>query len=92
MPAWRAPGAVVSLAAILLAMFLDRQLLDAIRSVLECHPEVRVALLFGSRARGVAGPEADLDLAIELFRGARLDRLDRGECANAPAAGRPVGA
>ncbi len=56
-------------------MSLDRQLLDAIRSVLERHPEVRVALLFGSRARGAAGPEADLDLAIELFRGVGLDRL-----------------
>ena len=50
--------------------------MDAIRSVLARHPEVRVALLFGSRARSVAGPTADLDLAIESFRGEELDRLD----------------
>jgi len=62
-------------AAILPPMSMDRQLLAAIRSVLERHPEVRLAFLFGSRARGVAGPEADLDLAIEGFQGQALDRL-----------------
>ncbi|MGD2115138.1 MAG: nucleotidyltransferase domain-containing protein [Acidobacteriota bacterium] len=56
-------------------MSADRRLLDSIRSVLERHPEVRLALLFGSRARGADGPEADLDLAVELFRGEELDRL-----------------
>jgi predicted nucleotidyltransferase len=57
-------------------MSVDRQLVDSVRSVLERHPEVRLALVFGSRARGVAGPEADLDLALELFRGEELDRLE----------------
>jgi predicted nucleotidyltransferase len=51
------------------------RLLASLRSVLERHPEVRLALLFGSRARGVAGPEADLDLAVEVTRGEVIDRL-----------------
>jgi uncharacterized protein len=50
-------------------------LTTTVRSVLERHPEVRLALVFGSRARGVAQPEADLDLAIEAVRGRELDRL-----------------
>lgn len=54
---------------------MDRQLLASVRSVLERHSEVRLALLFGSQARGVAGADADLDLAIEVFRGQSLDRL-----------------
>ena len=56
-------------------MTVDQKLLEDVRSVLERHPEVRLALLFGSRARDVAGPEADLDLAVERFRGQGLDRL-----------------
>jgi len=56
-------------------MTVDQTLLEAVRSVLERHPEVRLALHFGSRARNVAGPKADLDLAVERFRGQGLDRL-----------------
>lgn len=56
-------------------MSLDPQLQAAIRAVLRHHPEVRLALVFGSRARGVAAPNADLDLAVEVARGAELDRL-----------------
>ncbi|HSL84349.1 MAG TPA: nucleotidyltransferase domain-containing protein [Thermoanaerobaculia bacterium] len=53
----------------------DPQLVASIRPVLARHPEIRLALLFGSRARGVAGPAADLDLAVEVVRGEELDRL-----------------
>ena len=53
----------------------DPDLPAALRPVLERHPEVRLALLFGSRARGVAGPEADLDLAVEVARREELDPL-----------------
>lgn len=56
-------------------MAVDPKLSDALHTVLERHPEVRLALLFGSRARGVAQPAADLDLAVEAVRGQALDRL-----------------
>lgn len=62
-------------AAILPGMPSERELLAALRPVLERHPEVRLALLFGSRARGVAQPDADLDLAVEVAHGEELDRL-----------------
>lgn len=57
------------------APFLLDDLVSSVRSVLETHPEVRLALVFGSRARGTAQAEADLDLAVETVRGAELDRL-----------------
>lgn len=56
-------------------MSVDPQLLASLSTVLARHPEIRLALLFGSRARGVAGPAADLDLAVEVARGEGLDRL-----------------
>lgn len=39
--------------------------LDRIRAVLDEHP-VRLAVLFGSRTRGMADPESDIDLAVEF--------------------------
>jgi predicted nucleotidyltransferase len=36
----------------------------ALRRCLSAHPQVRLALLFGSTARGDAGPESDLDVAV----------------------------
>ena len=36
-----------------------------IRDVLARHEEVSGAVLFGSRAKGTAGPASDIDLAIE---------------------------
>ncbi|RMH50843.1 MAG: nucleotidyltransferase domain-containing protein [Zetaproteobacteria bacterium] len=36
-----------------------------IRRILDRHPTIRLALLFGSLARGTARPESDLDLAVE---------------------------
>ena len=53
----------------------DPQLVASVSPVFARHPEIRLALLFGSRARGVAGPAADLDLAVEVARGEALDRL-----------------
>jgi len=43
-----------------------------VREVLASRPEVRLALLFGSRARGAARSGSDLDLAVSA---APLDRL-----------------
>lgn len=37
---------------------------EAIRKVLRSHGEVREARLFGSRAKGRARPESDVDIAI----------------------------
>lgn len=39
--------------------------LEAIRSTLEAHP-VRLAVLFGSHARGESHARSDIDLAVEL--------------------------
>jgi predicted nucleotidyltransferase len=36
----------------------------ALETVLRSRAEVKLALLFGSRARGTAGPTSDLDLAV----------------------------
>ena len=44
---------------------LDARAMGLIRAVLAAHPEVRRAVLFGSRAKGTAGPSADVDLALD---------------------------
>jgi len=38
--------------------------LDMIRTVLLRHREITGALLFGSRAKGIASPASDIDLAL----------------------------
>lgn len=43
---------------------LDERELGLIRGVLQRHPEVTGALLFGSRAKGTSGPSSDVDLAL----------------------------
>lgn len=42
-----------------------------LKDVLSSHPDVRLALLFGSHARGTAGPDSDVDVAV-LAPGADL--------------------
>ena len=39
--------------------------LELTRKVLARHPAVTGAILFGSRAKGTASPESDVDLALE---------------------------
>jgi predicted nucleotidyltransferase len=39
---------------------------ESIRAALSRLPQVRLAVLFGSRARGTAGPASDLDLGVLL--------------------------
>ncbi|MAE71899.1 MAG: hypothetical protein CME06_15710 [Gemmatimonadetes bacterium] len=39
--------------------------LTLVRSILERHPAVTGALLFGSRAKGTAARASDIDLALE---------------------------
>jgi len=43
---------------------LSRQTVERIQDVLSHHPEVRRAVLFGSRAKGTARPGSDIDLAL----------------------------
>lgn len=53
--------------------------LAALREALRNEPNVRFALLFGSAARGEAGPRSDLDVLVEM-RDSTLDRrLDLAE-------------
>ena len=40
-------------------------LIEALRRALGHRQEVRLAMLFGSRARGCARPESDVDVAVE---------------------------
>lgn len=47
-------------------------LVAAVRNVLRGREDVHLALLFGSRARGSARPDSDLDLAVQ---GDELDLL-----------------
>lgn len=51
---------------------LRRQLLDTLSS----HKAARRALLFGSRARGDAGPRSDVDLAVSAPSATRGEWLD----------------
>ena len=43
---------------------LSRQTVERIQDVLSHHPQVRRAVLFGSRAKGTARPGSDIDLAL----------------------------
>jgi len=63
---------------------------ETISRILEGHPEIRLALLFGSVATGRATPESDLDVAIKAERA--LSSLDKTALIEelAEATGRPV--
>lgn len=50
--------------------------LDAIVTLLAAQPQVARVVLFGSRARGDAGPRSDIDLAIEAPGASRRQWLD----------------
>ncbi|TQE99211.1 MAG: nucleotidyltransferase domain-containing protein [Spiribacter salinus] len=44
-----------------------------VREILAGHPELELAVLFGSQARGTAGPASDLDLAVSAGRPLNTD-------------------
>jgi predicted nucleotidyltransferase len=44
--------------------FVD-ELLTPLKGILQGRADIRLALLFGSRARGTARPESDVDVAVE---------------------------
>lgn len=64
-----------------------------LQEVLETSPEVELAVLFGSAARGGTRPDSDVDVGIQMSKGhvhptaSRMAELER---ALAVAAGRPV--
>jgi predicted nucleotidyltransferase len=43
---------------------LSQQTVERIQDELANHPEIRKAVLFGSRAKGTARPGSDIDLAL----------------------------
>ena len=69
-----------------------RGMLESLRQVLAEDPRVAYALLFGSSARGAAGPHSDVDVAVGLAAGARLSALELGALVASmeDAAGKPV--
>ena len=56
-------------------------MLDELRRVLEGNPDIAYALLFGSGARGTLSPTSDVDVAVELRRGAPHDTATLGQLA-----------
>jgi predicted nucleotidyltransferase len=53
------------------------QLRERLRPIFGTRPEVLAAFVFGSSARGAAGPSSDVDIAVLLSAGAaRLHRAD----------------
>lgn len=63
---------------------------DALRRLLLRHPDIRLAYLFGSLARGRGGPESDLDLAILADKPLSAERKMSLIDALATVSGRPV--
>ena len=56
-------------------MEADADLVDPLRRSLEADPDVVFAYLFGSQARGEAGPRSDVDIAVLLRDGVPRDVL-----------------
>jgi predicted nucleotidyltransferase len=56
-------------------MDAETRVIEALRGALRGRKDVRVALLFGSRARGRARPDSDADVAVE---GRDIDLLALG--------------
>ena len=65
-------------------------LLADVAAVLANHPAVRLAILYGSAARGAAKPESDLDLAVMGLRPLATDEILTLVEALAQATGRPI--
>jgi predicted nucleotidyltransferase len=67
-------------------------MLETLQRVLAGDPRIAYALVFGSSARGEAGPHSDLDVAVGLVGNERLDALELGALTAKleDAAGRPV--
>lgn len=53
---------------------MDNQIIEKIKTFLAADRRVKFAYLFGSAAKGMAGPLSDLDIAVYLD--GRIDRFD----------------
>ena len=53
-------------------------MLETLRRAFETEPCVTNALVFGSRARGTAHSQSDVDVAVELIAGAARDAVALG--------------
>jgi predicted nucleotidyltransferase len=56
-------------------MQLTDQQRDAIIAWAEKSPEVQAVMLFGSRCKGTARPDSDVDLALSMTKGRRERRV-----------------
>jgi len=54
-------------------------LMEELKRALENETKLAYALVFGSRARGSALPKSDLDVAVGLAAGVRLDAHEVGD-------------
>jgi predicted nucleotidyltransferase len=63
---------------------------DSILAVLANHPEIRIAILFGSLARGSARSDSDLDLAVAAAAPLSASQRTSLVAALAQHVGRPV--
>ena len=66
--------------------------MDALRTIIEQDPRIAYALVFGSKARGSAHAESDVDVAVGLAAGVSLDARETGTLVAdlERAVGRPV--
>ena len=44
---------------------LDAEVLSQLQALFSCYPEIRKVILFGSRAKGTARKNSDIDLAVD---------------------------
>ncbi len=54
-------------------------MIEALKAVVEAEPHIAYAIVFGSRARGTAHSESDVDVAVGLTKGTRLTTPEMGE-------------
>ena len=55
---------------------MDAETIDNIKAIFAKHSEVKLAYLFGSRARGDTGPMSDYDFAVHLEESDSKKRFD----------------
>ncbi len=70
--------------------YSDEMLVERLRTLLSRHPEISLAILFGSLAAGRAGPGSDIDLAISTARPLTAEERIQLIWELAEATGRPV--